>query len=346
MGRPQPHTQPRVQPHTHAQPHTHTQPWLQRLVQLVPAAFFACVIVVLSACSATDASGASEASDSQSNSSLEVFAMDVSDYTYDETDEALASLQNKGEQSNAKDDAEDTTKDDAANKADATKDDAEDATKDDDDAEDATKDDADKDATDRNSSQNAEELRASLDISEDYRSSFVHGSKSSDYQKYIVLHDTEDNNDAENIVSYWDSDGEGVAAHFVINRDGSIVQCVPLDSIAHHAGYGDAGHNATYGTEEDGRDDMVGTTWVGSWAPDYGMNAYSVGIELVHVGGSGDYPEAQLEALDGLIAYIDAYYGGNAGEIIDHKAWRSGNSDTSAEFAQYLSSYQSSRKHN
>ena len=62
-------------------------------------------------------------------------------------------------------------------------------------------------------------------------------------------------------------------------------------------------------------------------------------------GGEGDYPEAQLEALDGLIAYIDSYYGFES-EIIDHKAWRSGNSDTSEEFSAYLENYQERRRHN
>lgn len=74
------------------------------------------------------------------------------------------------------------------------------------------------------------------------------------------------------------------------------------------------------------------------------MNSYSVGIEMVHVGGSGDYPEEQLEAVDGLIAYIDAYYGFES-QIIDHKEWRDGNSDTSPEFASYLSNYQTTRTH-
>ena len=48
--------------------------------------------------------------------------------------------------------------------------------------------------------------------------------------------------------------------------------------------------------------------------------------------------------MDALIAYIDAYYGFES-EIVDHKAWRTGNSDTSAEFADYLANYQSSRAH-
>ena len=96
-----------------------------------------------------------------------------------------------------------------------------------------------------------------------------------------------------------------VASQFIVNKDGSIVQCVPMDAIAHHAGYGDAGHNSEYGVPEDGRDDKRGTTKAPSKSiTDYGMNSYSIGIEIVHVGGQGAYPEAQLEAIDGLIAYI------------------------------------------
>ncbi len=194
-------------------------------------------------------------------------------------------------------------------------------------------------------SKKAEATRAKLRISEDYREGFKHGPKPAENQKYIVLHDTEGEGDATGVVNYWDGNGNFVASHFVINKDGSIVQCVPLDVIAHHAGFGDTGHNDQYGVPEDGRDDRRGTVPIGDWASDYGMNAWSVGIEMVHVGGSGGYPEEQLQALDDLIAYIDAYYGFDS-QIIDHKAWRSGNSDTSPEFAGYLANYQDHRKHN
>ena len=190
----------------------------------------------------------------------------------------------------------------------------------------------------------AKAIRDTLNITEDYRDEFVHGDKGAQYQKYIVLHDTEGEGEASGVVEYWDSSDNLVAAHFVINKDGSIVQCVPLDKITHHAGYGDAGHNEEYGITEDGRDDMKGSVPIGDWAPDYGMNAWSIGIEMIHVGGSGDYPEEQLEALDKLIVYIDAYYGTES-KIIDHKAWRSGNSDTSDEFAEYLANYQDHRTH-
>ena len=183
-----------------------------------------------------------------------------------------------------------------------------------------------------------------LNLTQDFRDSFVHGDKPASFQKYIVLHDTEGSGTASSVVDWWDGNGAGVAAHFIVNRDGTIVQAVPLDKIAHHAGYGDTGHNEEFGVEEDGRDDMVGTVPIGSWAPDYGMNGSSIGIEMVHVSGSGDYPTAQLEALDNLIAYIDAYYGFESA-ITDHKAWRTGNSDTSPEFAGYLECYQAMHTH-
>lgn len=192
--------------------------------------------------------------------------------------------------------------------------------------------------------QSVEAKLQNLNLTKDIRASFNHGSKGSEFQKYIVLHDTEGEGSASGVVDWWDSNGAGVAAHFVINKDGSIVQCVDLDRITHHAGYGDTGHNQKYGTTDESRDDKIGTQSIGSWASDYGMNSYSVGIEMVHVGGSGDYPKEQLEALDNLIAYIDAYYGFES-EIIDHKAWRSGNSDTSPEFAQYLANYQDHRSY-
>ncbi|WP_455136658.1 N-acetylmuramoyl-L-alanine amidase [Thermophilibacter sp.] len=187
-------------------------------------------------------------------------------------------------------------------------------------------------------------LLARLDLVEDIRPEFDHGPKDAVHQRYIVLHDTEGTGSPESVVSWWSSSGNLVAAHFVVGTDGHIVQCVPLDRIAHHAGYGDTGHNELFDITEDGRDDMLGSVPIGASFADYGMNAWSVGIELVHVGGSGDYPEAQLEALDGLIAYIDAYYGFES-QITDHKAWRSGNSDTSAEFAGYLANYQDHRTH-
>ena len=186
----------------------------------------------------------------------------------------------------------------------------------------------------------ADGVWASVNIIQDIRWQLSHGSKPAQYQKYIVLHDTEGSGSPQNVIEGWASNGQRVAAHFVVGKDGTVVQCVPMDNIAHHAGYGNRGYNAQFGVPEDGRDDKRGTS-----SYDYGMNGYSIGIELVHEGWSGErYPEAQLGALDRLIAYIDSYYGFQS-TIIDHKMWAYGNSDTSAEFAGYLANYRSKRAH-
>lgn len=190
----------------------------------------------------------------------------------------------------------------------------------------------------------AEQLRSQLDISECMFDDFVHGEKPAEFQKYIVLHDTQMDLDALAIANWWEENGNLVSAHFIVNKDGSIVQCAPLDAIVHHAGFGDTGHNKQFGVEDESHDDKKATEPIGDWAADYGMNSYSVGIEIVHVGGEGDYPEAQLKALDDLIAYIDAYFGFES-EITDHKAWRTGNPDTSTEFTDYLDCYQKHRVH-
>jgi len=204
--------------------------------------------------------------------------------------------------------------------------------------------DAEKSEQESESESAAQANRVPVDINivEDYREVFNHGYKGPEYQKYIVMHDTEGEGDPASVISYWEGNGNYVASHFIIGKDGTIYQCVPMDQIAHHAGFGDTGHNELYGVEDESRDDMRGTTPIGDWASDYGMNSYSIGIEMVHVGGSGYYTEEQLDAVDALIAYIDSYYGFES-TIIDHKAWRSGNSDTSPEFAEYLANLQDHR---
>lgn len=70
-----------------------------------------------------------------------------------------------------------------------------------------------------------------------------------------------------------------VSSHFTIGRDGSIVQNVSTFGRAWHAGAG---------VDASGRK---------------GPNDYSIGIELVNLNdGKDPYPEAQIEALRGIIA--------------------------------------------
>ncbi len=191
----------------------------------------------------------------------------------------------------------------------------------------------------------ADELRAELNITEMFYDELAHGEKPADCQKYIVMHDTEGGGTGENVVNYWLSDGRFVSAHFVVGKDGSIVQCVPLDKIGHHAGFGNTGHNEEFGVEDESRDDKRGTVELGGDLTDYGMNSYSIGIEMIHEGETEeDYPAEQLRAVDKIIAYIDAYYG-HESKIIDHKTWRLYNSDCSKEFDKYMENYQKTRTH-
>jgi hypothetical protein len=178
---------------------------------------------------------------------------------------------------------------------------------------------------------------------------FIHGTKKKGQQRYIMLHDTESYSGPENIVEGWKSDNGGtVAAHFVVGRDGKVVQTARLKRILHHAGYGGPGnYDRKFGVgSNNGRgtgDDLRGKVhWSGYTS--YGMNSYSIGIEMCHVNGQ-NYTKAQLKAVDRLIAYIDKLYGGYGGKIIDHKDWRPSNSDTDANFAKYLKNYKKYRKH-
>lgn len=169
------------------------------------------------------------------------------------------------------------------------------------------------------------------------RDSFRHGPLPADKVRYVVLHDTESGtDDAEAIARSW---GDGhIASHFVVAKDGRVVQCVPIDQIAHHAGNADPGSNDRYGISPE-RDDEVGRTGSG----DYAMNAWSIGIEIVHEHDEGAYPEAQLEAVDRLIAAIDQAVG-HRPDIIDHKAWAgSRKQDVSDDFP--LGAYQRDRRH-
>lgn len=176
--------------------------------------------------------------------------------------------------------------------------------------------------------------------------SFIHGYK--EVQKYIMIHDTEGSGAPADVAEWMKVSRQGaVASHFIIGRDGSLVQCGHLDDILHHAGWGGPGnYDGIFGTgNNDGLgngDDLVGTEPLYGYTS-YGMNSYSIGIELVHIGGQ-DYPEAQLETLDRVITYIDLYYGFEA-QIIRHRDWRPSNSDTDINFEPYFANYTDHRKH-
>lgn len=96
----------------------------------------------------------------------------------------------------------------------------------------------------------------------------------------IVIHYTGDNS-MEGAVSWLCAKRSGVSAHLVIGKDGSIVQLVPFNVVAWHAGR----------SEYDGRANV---------------NAFSVGIENVGVGDN--WPDAQVEAIREVIRALFAAY--------------------------------------
>lgn len=169
--------------------------------------------------------------------------------------------------------------------------------------------------------------------------SLVHGDLPADKVRYIVMHDTEaGTGSAAAIIRSWIRNGNLIASHFVVERDGTVYQAVPTDRIAHHAGWSDYGTDEEFGISAE-RDDRRGY----DGDEDYAMNAWSIGIEIVHEHDEGAYPEEQLDAVDRLVAMIDMEVG-HQPTIIDHKEWaKSRKQDCSDDFP--LEAYKASRSH-
>ena len=82
--------------------------------------------------------------------------------------------------------------------------------------------------------------------------------------KYIVLHSTESaksanpEEEAEGVMTYWensagDPERDGVGAHFVVARNGTVYQWVSEDLICWHAGDYQEGSNVDYSDVPDRR---------------------------------------------------------------------------------------------
>src|SRR4051794_8114718 len=93
----------------------------------------------------------------------------------------------------------------------------------------------------------------------------------------IVLHYT-GMPDVEGAIARLCTAGSDVSAHYIVLEDGRIVQCVPEDKRAWHAG-------------------------VASWAGEEDINSCSIGIEIVNPGhdwGYPDFPSRQIAAVIAL----------------------------------------------
>ena len=95
----------------------------------------------------------------------------------------------------------------------------------------------------------------------------------------VVLHATAQNEMSE-ATTLFAHRGSGVSAHFVVGRDGRVVQMVPVEMRAWHAG-------------------------VSQLAGVGGVNDYSVGIEMVNLDDGRDpYTDAQYRSVAGIIRLL------------------------------------------
>lgn len=100
--------------------------------------------------------------------------------------------------------------------------------------------------------------------------------------KLIVLHST--GGSFASAVNWLMNRISRVSAHYVVGRDGTVRKLAPLSSATYHAGRGE-------------------------WRGERDVNSISVGVEIEHVDGKQDFPEAQVAAVVKLIREIRAVAG-------------------------------------
>jgi N-acetylmuramoyl-L-alanine amidase len=87
-----------------------------------------------------------------------------------------------------------------------------------------------------------------------------------------------------------------VSAHYVVTEDGRVVRCVGEDRVAWHAG-------------------------ISFWAGESGVNARSIGIEIVNGGhdfGLPPYPDVQIAAVIALLRDIVARHSLQSRQVVGH----------------------------
>lgn len=99
---------------------------------------------------------------------------------------------------------------------------------------------------------------------------------------YVILHHTAQNSTEQTIRTFHNAK-VGVSAHYVIGRDGKVIQMVNDLYRAHHAG-------------------------VSKWGNDTDLNSSSIGIELDNNGTTDFWPEVQIDALIGLLHTLKETY--------------------------------------
>jgi N-acetyl-anhydromuramyl-L-alanine amidase AmpD len=111
----------------------------------------------------------------------------------------------------------------------------------------------------------------------------------------IVLHHTAVAANAQSTANFFADPKSKVSAHFVVDRDGSVIRCVPDDKRAWHAG----------------RSSFNGVA---------NVNDYSLGIEIANVGdGVEPYPEPQVTTVVKLVAYLAKTYNIPLANVTRHR---------------------------
>lgn len=99
---------------------------------------------------------------------------------------------------------------------------------------------------------------------------------------YVMIHHTAQDSLAQTVKTFH-STKAGVSSHYVIGRDGKVVQMVNDLFRGHHAG-------------------------AGKWGNDTDLNSSSIGIELDNNGLTDPWTDVQIDALIKLLAYLKDTY--------------------------------------
>lgn len=99
---------------------------------------------------------------------------------------------------------------------------------------------------------------------------------------YVMIHHTAQNS-TEHTVRTFHNERVDVSSHYVIGRDGKVIQMVNDYYRAHHAG-------------------------AGKWGNDTDLNSSSIGIELDNNGTTDLWPDVQIDALIQLLTYLKEAY--------------------------------------
>lgn len=109
----------------------------------------------------------------------------------------------------------------------------------------------------------------------------------------VVLHSTVVPTTEDTVRVFLDPKTQ-VSAHFVVGRDGQVIQMVPIEKRAWHAG-----ESLLEGRPR--------------------VNEYSVGIEMVNLNdGIDPYPDAQVHAVAGIIRFLRSRYEIPDSRIVSH----------------------------